>query len=207
MLWWWATPFTVQCGVSFQCKLATHIKCLIKHIWFTILLTISISTSSLYKLVCQQQDKPAVSYTKNFTHYFEICFIILFLTHQFIPSDDNSLTLTNMKILQASIFHLDLSMSFLVKWVCIHCILSSIYILLFFFHSYFPNLFFSLNGVIFAAFFSRAQIQPLELEHKFNILQLWEAGSLTLHKGYCLMKTALHLLLNNTPTKNIPRKT
>lgn len=152
MLWWWATPFTVQCGVSFQCKLATHIKCLIKHIWFTILLTISISTSSLYKLVCQQQDKPAVSYTKNFTHYFEICFIILFLTHQFIPSDDNSLTLTNMKILQASIFHLDLSMSFL--WNKFAYIVSSLpFILLFFFHSYFPNLFFQFKWSDFCSLF------------------------------------------------------
>lgn len=104
MLWWWATPFTLQYGASFQCKLASHIKCLIKHIWFIILITILIITSALYKLLFQQQDKPAVSYTKIFTHYSEICSIILFLTHLFIPSEGNSLTLPDVKIVQASFF-------------------------------------------------------------------------------------------------------
>lgn len=158
MLWWWATPFTLQCGVSFQCKLASHIKRLIKHIWFIILITILIITSALYKLLCQQQYKPAVSYTKNFTLYSEICSIILFLTHLFIPSEVNSLTLPDVKIVQASFFIWTLPCPFYE--IGLHTLHPFLHLCSpFFCPSYFSNLFFSLNGVTFPVFLSRAQIQ------------------------------------------------
>lgn len=202
MLWWWATPFTLQRGVPFQWKLAYHMKCLIKHIWFIILIIILIITSSLYKLLCQQQDKPAVSYTKSFTHYFETCFIILLLTHPFIWSDGNSLTLPGIKIVYSSFFIWTFSCPFYE--IGLHIVHPLFHLCsLFFCLSYFSNLFFSLNRVTFPAFFSRAQIQS-HLSTS-SISSNWQSNSA--QRLLSLMKTALHLLHKNISTKNIPGKT
>lgn len=133
----------------------------------------------------QQQDKPTVSYTKNFIHYFEICFIILHLTHPFIPSDGKSLTLIDVKILQASIFRLGLSMPFL--WNEFAYIVSSLPLMFSFFSSiHTSQISFSVwMEWLFQPF--SVELNTVPLEHEFNTLQLWEAGSLTLRKGYCLL--------------------
>lgn len=204
MLWWWATPFTLKCGGSFQCKLASHIKCLIKHIWFIILITILIITISLYKLVCQQQDKPAVNYTKNFTHYFESCFILL-LTHPFMPSDGNSLTLPDIRIVQASF----LIWTFLCPFYAIS--LHKFYLLFHLCSSFFlpfilPKSLFQFEWSDFSSLFSRAQIQsPWAQVQYLKILGSWQSNSA--QRLLSLRKTALHLLLNTISKKNIPEKT
>lgn len=81
------------------------------------------------------------------------CFWLICLYHKMVIH-----YITRRKDCTSFIFPFGPSPILSMKQICIHCILSSIYVLHSFWPSYFSNDFFSLNRVTFPALFSRAQI-------------------------------------------------